>query len=274
MKFILFFISLYSYYIYALPVAVIHGLNEDCSKSYFPTLIKLLKYNVQDFAVCLNKTEGLSLSFEEYCERTCEEIKSIPQFKNDFSILSISQGGLIARYIIQKCDMEGNVKKLVSFGGPMMGTSKVPFCIGGVSCFIINSLVDFYIYNDYYQKNSGLAGYYRSFAHIENFENSNSTLFKLNNPSKKEVERFKNLTSLVLIGFKNDRKISPKESAEFGAFDSNSNIVTMTETDEYKNDKFGLKTLNEEGKVKIFYLEGGHSNFDFDDVLKYAVNDL
>ena len=46
------------------------------------------------------------------------------------------------------------------------------------------------------------------------------------------------------------------------------------ETEEYKKDSFGLRTLNENNKIKIFYLEGGHLNFDFDDVLKYAVPNL
>ena len=277
MKIIIFLIGLHSYLILSLPVAVIHGFYDSCSSSYFPTLIKVLKYNVYDFAVCLKSGEGsesLSLSFEKQCEKACEEIKSYPQFKKDFSILSISQGGLIARYIIQKCDMEGNVKKLVSFGGPMMGTSQIPFCLEGVSCFIINSLADYFVYSKRIQNNIGPAGYYRTAAHIEDFNNSNSSLYKLNYPNEKEKEKFKNLTSLVLIGFEDDKMISPKETAEFGVFDKKFNVLKMNETDEYKSDSFGLKTLNEEGKIKIFYLKGGHLNFDFDDVLKYAVNNL
>ena len=277
MKILLFLIGLHSYIILSLPVAVIHGFYDSCSSSYFPTLIKVLKYNVYDFAVCLKSGEGsesLSLSFEKQCEKACEEIKSYPQFKKDFSILSISQGGLIARYIIQKCDMEGNVKKLVSFGGPMMGTSQIPFCLEGVSCFIINSLADYFVYSKRIQNNIGPAGYYRTAAHIEDFNNSNSSLYKLNYPNEKEKEKFKNLTSLVLIGFEDDKMISPKETAEFGVFDKKFNVLKMNETDEYKSDSFGLKTLNEEGKIKIFYLKGGHLNFDFDDVLKYAVNNL
>ena len=277
MKIIIFLIGLHSYLILSLPVAVIHGFYDSCSSSYFPTLIKVLKYNVYDFAVCLKSGEGsesLSLSFEKQCEKACEEIKSYPQFKKDFSILSISQGGLIARYIIQKCDMEGNVKKLVSFGGPMMGTSQIPFCLEGVSCFIINSLADYFVYSKRIQNNIGPAGYYRTAAHIEDFNNSNSSLYKLNYPNEKEKEKFKNLTSLVLIGFEDDKMISPKETAEFGVFDKKFNVLKMNETDEYKNDSFGLKTLNEEGKINISYLKGGHLNFDFDDILKYAVNNL
>ena len=277
MKTIIFIIIFFSYSIFSLPIAVIHGFYDSCENSFFTTLIKFLKYKVYDIAICVKSGEGsdsLSLSFEEQCQRACEEIKSYPEFKNDFSILSISQGGLIARYLIQKCDMEGNVKKLISLGGPMMGTSQVPFCLGGVSCFIINGLVDYYVYNKKIQNSVGPAGYYRTAVHIEDFEKSNSILYRLNNPNEVEKNKFKNLTSLVLIGFDDDKMISPKESAEFGLFDENLNVLKMRETKEYKNDVFGLKTLDENGRVKIIYLEGGHLNFDFDDLSKYVVNDL
>ena len=270
MKKILFFILLF-YANYSLPVAIIHGFYDSCSNSFFTTLIKVLKYNVQDYAVCLETGEGndsLSLPFEKQCKKACEEINKNPQFEKDFSILSISQGGLIARYIIQKCKMKGTVKKLVSFGGPMMGTSQVPFCLGGVSCYIVNSLVDYFVY--FFQNNIGPAGYYRTAAHEKDFKNSTSFLVKLNKPdSEEEKKRFTNLDSLVLIGFEKDKMISPKESAEFGIFDKNFNVKYMNETDEYN--LLGLKELNDNNKIKIFYLKGEHIDFDYDDVLKYAV---
>ena len=272
MKKFLFFI-IYISSIFSLPVAVIHGFYDSCSNSFYPTLIKLLKYNVYDYAVCLKSGEGkesLSLSFEEQCQKACEEIKSNSKFDQDFSILSISQGGLIARYIIQKCDMKGKVKKLVSFGGPMMGTSQVPFCLEGVTCYIVNSLVDFFVYNKNIQKNIGPSAYYRTAAHINSYKESNSLLVKLNNPSQKEKQNFIDLESLVLIGFLKDKMISPKESAEFGVFDEHFNVLKMNETEEYKNDVFGLKSLDKAKKVKIFYLKGEHIDFDYEDVLKYA----
>ena len=257
---------------YSLPVAIIHGFFDSCSNSFFTTLIKVLKYNVQDYAVCLESGAGsdsLSLSFEKQCEKTCEEINKYSQFEKDFSILSISQGGLIARYIIQKCQMKGKVKKLVSFGGPMMGTSQVPFCLGGVSCYIVNSLVDYFVYFKYFQNNIGPAGYFRTAAHEENFKDSDSFLVNLNNPSPEEKKRFTDLDSLVLIGFEKDKMISPKETAEFGIFDENFNVKYMNETEEYN--LIGLKELNDNNKIKIFYLKGGHIEFDYDDILKYAV---
>lgn len=264
--------------IFSYPVAIIHGFYDSCSNTFFTTLKKVLKYNNKNYAYCLNSGEGsesLSLSFEEQCQRACDEINQNSEFDKDFSILSISQGGLIARYLIQKCEMKGKVKKLVSFGGPMMGTSQLPFCLGGVSCFIINSIADYFVYYNYFQKNVGPAGYYKTAAHNKDFESSNSFLYNLNNPKNEtEKQNFIDLESLVLIGFKKDKMISPKESAEFGKFDENFKVQRMNETEEYLNDNFGLRTLDENKKIQIHYLEGEHIEFDYNDVLKYAIPNL
>ena len=265
-------------FISSLPVAIIHGFYDSCNNSYFPSLVNLIKYNLGDYAYCLETGEGsesLSLSMEEQAKKACEIINQNEKFHGDFSILSISQGGLIGRYIIQKCEMKGTVKKFVSFGGPMMGTSKVPFCLNGVFCFIINSLVDYFVYGKKIQNSIGPAGYYRTASHLEEYRKSESFLVQLNNEGKikdeKSKERFTKLESLMLIGFKNDKMISPKETAEFWEYDENFNLIPMNETKVYTDDLFGLKTLDEKEAIHVHYLDGEHTEFEFDDVLKYAV---
>ena len=64
--------------------------------------------------------------------------------------------------------------------------------------------------------------------------------------------------------------ISPKESAEFGIFDEHFNILKMNETEEYKNDVFGLKSLDKAKKIKIFYIKDEHNAWDLPEFLKYA----
>ncbi len=264
----------------SLPVAILHGFYDTCKNPYFPQLVNLIKYNIGDYSICIEtggEGDSLANSFQEQADKACEEINKNPKFSDDFSILSISQGGLIARYIIQKCQMKGKVKNLVSFGGPMMGTSKVPFCLGGVVCFIVNSLVDYFVYGKSVQKGIGPAGYFRTPAHIQNYINSESFLVQLNNEGKnadkESKKRFTDLNNLVLIGFENDKMISPKETAEFWVYDEHFNLIPMNETDVYKNDLFGLKTFaeNPNKTLIVHYLKGEHIEFDFDDVLKWAI---
>ena len=60
---------------------------------------------------------------------------------------------------------------MVSFCDPLMGTSYIPFCLEGVTCYIINSLVDFFVYNKNIQKNIGPSAYYRTAVNINNYKN-------------------------------------------------------------------------------------------------------
>ena len=51
-------------------------------------------------------------------EEACDKINSNPKFQSKFNILGLSQGTLIGRYIIEKCDMQGQIAKYMSFDGP------------------------------------------------------------------------------------------------------------------------------------------------------------
>ena len=126
------------------------------------------------------------------------------------------------------------------------------------------------------QESIGPSGYFRTAAHIDDFKKSDSFLVNLNNnPNKEEREkerkRFINLDNLILIGFEKDKMISPKETAEFGVFNEKFEVLKMNETEEYKNDLLGLKNLTESNKTLIHYFKGEHMEFEYDDILKYAV---
>ena len=263
------------------PVAVLHGFMDSCQNPFFDQLSKLLKYQTGYYSTCIESGGGgedFSTSFQQQAEKACEEIKNNSNFQSDFSILSVSQGGLLARYIIEKCEMKGTVRKLVSFGGPMMGTSQIPFCLGGVVCYLINSIVDYFVYGKSVQSGVGPAAYFRTAAHLNNYYKSNSFLVNINNEGgnydENAKKRFLLLEKLVLIGFKDDKMISPKESAEFGVYDENFKVVHMNETEVYKNYTFGLKTLDKQDKILVVYLEGGHINFSTQDIIKYACPNL
>lgn len=39
-------------------------------------------------------------------------------FHGEFALLGISQGALIARSVLQKCETKGKIRKYMSLGGP------------------------------------------------------------------------------------------------------------------------------------------------------------
>lgn len=56
--------------------------------------------------------------------------------------MGLSQGGLIARYIAERCDVKGKVRNMVTFGTPHAGVSAIPHCSSGYICDFINGYVN------------------------------------------------------------------------------------------------------------------------------------
>ena len=50
------------------------------------------------------------------------------EYASEINLLGFHQGGLIARYIAQECDIKGKVRNLVTIGTPNMGEAGFPYC--------------------------------------------------------------------------------------------------------------------------------------------------
>jgi palmitoyl-protein thioesterase len=264
-----------------LPVAIIHGFRQMCSKYDLISLEQYIGNRTGEYSKCMETGGGsidISRSFYDQAKKACELISQDDHYKNkNFAIVSISQGSVLARYVIEKCKMPDNrrVSVFVSIGGPVAGTHQLPHCQRGVTCHILNSLVDWFVYRGNIQEIIGPAGYFRVSNHLENYKESNSLLLDINNQGKTFDEeaknRFKSLDLMVLIAFKRDTMISPKESAHFGEYDDNHKLVDMKDTEFYKNDLFGLKTLDEANKIKKFWVDDLHCRYNFVDIDMYII---
>jgi palmitoyl-protein thioesterase len=214
-------------------------------------------------------------SFESQAKKGCEEIKSDPNFAGDFSVVGISQGALLARFIIEKCDMPGKVKRYVSIGGPQMGVAKFPHCDSGMICDTVNSLVSKGVYLSLVQSHVGPAGYFKTNGNYDAFLKYSTFLADLNNEKAEKNEtykqRFLELEKLLLIKFSEDTMINPKETAHFSFYDKEGKVQKLEESLFYQEDFIGVKQLISQNKIKFLDLEGEHLNFDRDDITKYMI---
>ena len=98
-----------SYSIY--PIAVFHDIVDSCSMKNTSTLVNDLKKDLGVHVECIEVGNGFWDSvmkpMYDQVELACESIKSNPNFQGKFNVLGISQGTLIGRYIVEKCDMAG-----------------------------------------------------------------------------------------------------------------------------------------------------------------------
>ena len=265
---------------YQMPVAIIHGFMQICTSRDLTIMVDFIHERSGQYTKCIESGGGgvdLSRSFEDQAKKACEIISSDPNYENDFAIVSISQGGVLARYVIEKCKMKGIVKKFIAIGGPLAGTHQLPHCFRGVVCHILNSFADWFCYKGYVQKTFGPSGYFRTSNHLERFQKSKSVLLNVNNQKEYDSEakrRFLLLEKLVLIGFKRDTMISPRESAFFYEYDEDHNLVNMKDTEIYKKDLFGLKTLDESNRIEMHFLDERHCYFSFQNMQDYVIPEV
>jgi palmitoyl-protein thioesterase len=214
-------------------------------------------------------------NFESVAKKACEKVAAHPDFQGEFNVIGLSQGGLLARYMTEECDMKGKVRNMLTIGGPHMGVDAVPHCFHGIFCDALNFVIKKLVYIPIAQNMVSPAGYFRDIANFASYQRNSVFLPALNNEevesgdmAKLRKERFSNLNAVMLIKFDKDTMIYPKETAWFQQLDDSNTgtVLPLNSTDFYNMDKIGLKTLTEAGKVDYHSLPGDHLRFTTDDV--------
>jgi len=151
--------------------------------------------------------------------------------------LGLSQGGLIARYIVEECPTKVPVRNLATLGGPHRGVSSTPNCLEGVFCDLINFIVDNMVYFDMVQEFVGPAGYFRDPDHLERYMADSVFLPYVNNEEDEQasyVTRFDQLNGAMFVMFGDDTVVYPRESEWFGELLSDGTVLPMEQTELYK----------------------------------------
>ena len=252
-----------SYTIY--PIAVFHGIVDGCNFKNTSRLVNDLHNDLGVHVECIEIGNGfwdsIMKSIDEQVELACESIKSNPNFQEKFNVLGISQGTLIGRYIVEKCDMPGKVVRYLSFDGPQMGVGFIPKLDCGSFCDWMVNLTVPLAYN--YLDRLSPVGYFKYRYDRSYYDEHDLFLKMLNNEYKikdKEIyDRFTALEKVKLIKGKRDSVIVPRESSWFEFYDSDGkSIVPLEESDFYIKDYIGLRKLMEEGKVTFTEIDQEH----------------
>ena len=111
------------------------------------------------------------------------------------------------------------------------------------------------------------AQYWHDPTEEETYRKKSIFLADINNERQPIKQSYKEnlikLNNLVMVLFTKDSFVQPIESETFGQYEpgQSSRVIPMEETDLYKSDRIGLKTLNEQGKIKNHTVVGDHLRF-------------
>lgn len=263
----------------AVPVAVFAGMGDDCINPGMISFTKHFAQMLNTTAKCIRVGSGaissIAMDFQSQGEAACDAIASDPTFDGEFSVVGNSQGGLIARYVVEKCTkLKGRVRNMATFGGPHYGVGKLPHCFSGIICTAVNYVVDFGVYWSIAQHYIGPAGYFRDANNLDYYLSHSIFLPNVNNEvtfDQEAYDRFSSLNNVFLGMFEYDSMIYPPSTAWFYELQADGSIKPYNETDLYQNDLIGLKKLDEEGRLVFHSFPGDHLQFTYADIDEFVI---
>ena len=235
------------------PIVVLHGI-ESSSREIEPLcdwLETTFNRNVYNMEIGNGKKTSLYTSLHDQLDELCISLYDIEDLDEGFDFIGISQGGLLARGYVERCNSYP-VRNLITFVAPH----------GGV--FWPNTKNNGLMYNDFFQNHLSIASYWRNPTMLKTYLTSCSYLPLLNNEfwcdkdSPIHRRNIRNLSNFVMIWSPMDTVLEPPESGKFSFFNEYFEVVPLEETELYQNDSLGLKFLNLLGRLHMYETNCSH----------------
>jgi palmitoyl-protein thioesterase len=211
------------YYSPPLPIVLLHGITSDTSEliNVVNWLQQKLPNKVFNIEIGNGKFNSIFKTMDWQLDQLCMTIYNIPELENGFHFIGMSQGGLLARGYVQRCN-RFPVRNLITWVSPQAGV------YGFNEVYFDWSKV----YSPFYQTIYSFAGYWKDPFQYDVYLANATFLPYLNNESPrleqyaahgfdfyKNKERIESLDNFVMIWSGNDDVISPPQSGRFEFYD-------------------------------------------------------
>lgn len=250
------------------PVVIVHGLNDNAVKmDDLKQLIIKHRPGTEVHVPRLFESYSSLTNMWKQVQAFGEVIRNISDSsENGINIIGYSQGGLIARGVLQT--FSGlKVNSFVALSSPLngqFGDTDYVFFLPSEA----RSKLSYLFYTEQVQKYISIANYWKDPCKEEMYGYYSDLLAPLNNQSINPKHRsfttewrtnfINNIrTSLVMIGGPDDGVIDPWKSAHMGSYNCpNLTQVDVRQLKIYKDDVFGLRSLDELGRVHMYTFAG------------------
>ncbi|XP_050426415.1 lysosomal thioesterase PPT2 homolog [Adelges cooleyi] len=242
------------------PVVIVHGLmTGDVTMLSLANRIEKMHPGTKTYV--LNRFCGwasLEPMWKQVVELGADLLQICSQHPEGIHLIGYSQGGIIARGMLESYP-DHNVHTFISLSSPQGGQY-------GTKCFLrlFPDLTLKTAYELFYSKmgqDISVGNYWYDPHHLDLYLKYSKYLPVINNElTTANSENYKRgitkLKKMILIGGPDDGVISPWQSSQFAVLNKDDELVAVTERLIYKDDTFGLKTLDEQGKLLVFTVDG------------------
>ena len=263
------------------PIVIWHGINDNYEGwGIIPELFRKNIPGVYIKQICIGNNSSATCGphedkirswygdAAEQIDQACEKILQDSELTtpNGFNVLGISQGGLLSRVLVQRCQ-KANIRVFTSFGGPQAGVNAIPGCDVDMArdfCENIRLILNLGIYAPIVQQHILPAQYWRDPIHPKHYYEKSAFLPDANQDFivvDEEVEKIKSLEAMVLVKFNQDLSVVPPDSEWFGYYENGQDSVVLPAQDWPVWENLGLSYLSDNGKLHFLSKDGHHLEF-------------
>jgi len=262
------------------PLAFAHGMGDSCFNPGMKQITQLGGQHLGVYSVCLptgksqsaDTMNGFFMTMDKNVDIWAEKVRADPNLKDGFHAVGFSQGNSVIRGYIHKYN-DPPVKTWLSVHGTVMGVAGFPNCnpdgLLGPVCKLLAEFLGELAYAEFVQNMLFQADYFRDpkrYTDKSYIQNSEIAQWNQENPNNQNFtykQNFVKVKQFAMIKAEKDTMVFPNEAEWWGQFEEGSlkNVLKMKDTPLYKNDAFGLKTVDDAGKLVFNTTSGNHLKF-------------
>jgi palmitoyl-protein thioesterase len=266
-----------------LHIVLLHGILSD-KHAMIPAEQHIREYLPNTYIKSINLGEGILTSLcnmHDQVKLLKKEIENDEQLKNGCIMIGHSQGGLVARYFIEKYN-DPRVYIYIAWGTPEHGIFGSPGTIDNRFAWLqkIEKISHIIAYSFFMQRFISFAGYWKDPFHYEMYLKKCMFLPYINNEIDHcDAQIFKDnicsLNTMVLVQSTIEDVVDPASSCHFGFYPPGSTdyIESLFDSEWYQSDKLGIKTLAESGRLHLKFAHCNHTDFQ-EDLYNFVENTL
>eukprot|EP00756_Hemistasia_phaeocysticola_P038177 Hpha_TRINITY_DN16742_c0_g2::TRINITY_DN16742_c0_g2_i1::g.80467::m.80467/K01074/PPT; palmitoyl-protein thioesterase len=272
------------------PSVTAHGMGDSCFNAGMKQITEVIGNTTGKYSTCIatgatkiaDTSDGFFMNMNKNVEVFAEKVRKDANLKDGFNCVGFSQGNSICRGYIQFYNDPPVITHL-SVHGTVSGVAGFPNCnptgLLGPVCKILAELTGDAAYGESMQNGLFQADYFRDPMRVTtDAYKSRSQIAQWNNEGNTVnatfKENFGKTKRFAMIKALKDTMVFPNEGEWWGHFADGSlkTVLTMKETQWYKEDLFGLKTADEAGKILFNSTTGNHLEFSLDQLVWWVQN--